>query len=183
MGSEDRSPTFWTAELGKALSRGVPPTTTIGVFWAGSIPYFSNLQPVDFLGKLDSHIANLPVDPLKGLISGHNKWDFEHSLSMRPEIIISNSRGPGSIAAGVSPLPRLITQKDLTGDYSFTNDFLVNQQVQMTYLICTDRFGPIILVRRDSSILNSSFCRDSTLKSMPWPARLVEKSTTITPDP
>jgi arabinofuranosyltransferase len=60
---------------------------TVGVFWAGAIPYFSERKAMDFLGKSDRYIAHLPPD-LSGKVSalgmkslpGHNKYDLNYSI-------------------------------------------------------------------------------------------------------
>ena len=62
---------------------------TIGVFWAGAIPYYSGRRAIDFLGKNDSYIASLPPD-LSGAVSwagissmpGHNKYDLQYSIGL-----------------------------------------------------------------------------------------------------
>ena len=59
----------------------------IGVFWAGTIPYYADRPAIDFLGKSDRYIANLPPD-LSGQMSwlgmnsvpGHNKYDLNYSI-------------------------------------------------------------------------------------------------------
>ncbi|MBC7879001.1 MAG: hypothetical protein H7Y59_17655 [Anaerolineales bacterium] len=60
---------------------------TIGVFWAGTIPYYADRVAIDFLGKSDPYIANLPPD-LSGemgwlgmnSVPGHNKYDLNYSI-------------------------------------------------------------------------------------------------------
>jgi len=60
---------------------------TIGVFWAGTLPYYVDRAAFDFLGKSDPYIANLPPD-LSGKIAwngmnsvpGHNKYDLNYSI-------------------------------------------------------------------------------------------------------
>jgi hypothetical protein len=60
---------------------------TIGVTWAGSIPYYTGKKAIDFLGKSDPVIASLPPD-LSGAVSwsgmlsapGHNKYDLDYSI-------------------------------------------------------------------------------------------------------
>jgi arabinofuranosyltransferase len=66
------------------------PGATVGVSWAGAIPYYSGLQAVDFFGKSDPRIAALPPD-LSGAVSwngmksvpGHNKYDLRYSIQER----------------------------------------------------------------------------------------------------
>ncbi len=61
--------------------------STVGVYWAGIIPYYSGRKAVDFLGKSDKYIARLQPD-LSGMVSwsgmysvpGHNKYDLNYSI-------------------------------------------------------------------------------------------------------
>ncbi len=70
-----------------ALEEVTTQDATVGVFWAGAIPYFTERNSLDFLGKSDRYIAHLPPD-LSGKISfngmksppGHNKYDLEYSI-------------------------------------------------------------------------------------------------------
>lgn len=63
---------------------------SIGVVWAGIIPYYTSRYAIDFLGKNDPYIASLPAD-VTGAVSwegmssvpGHNKYDLEHSIVER----------------------------------------------------------------------------------------------------
>jgi len=58
--------------------------------WAGTIPYYTGLYAVDFLGKSDPWIARLAPD-LSGAVSwggmssvpGHNKYDLTYSIGTR----------------------------------------------------------------------------------------------------
>ncbi len=62
---------------------------TIGVIWAGAIPYYIDNRVVDFLGKSDRYIANLPPR-VSGYWSrpGHNKYDLNYSIiHLRPTYI------------------------------------------------------------------------------------------------
>jgi arabinofuranosyltransferase len=66
------------------------PGASVGVTSAGTIPYYSDLLAIDFLGKSDSRIAALPPD-LSGAVSregmktlpGHNKYDLRYSIKGR----------------------------------------------------------------------------------------------------
>lgn len=71
--------------LGLELSRILEPKATIGVLYAGSIPYYAGTRAVDFLGKMDKYIARLPADPRRGFnglksVPGHNKYDLRYSI-------------------------------------------------------------------------------------------------------
>jgi hypothetical protein len=63
------------------------PDATLGVFSAGLMTYYTGRRSLDFLGKVDPYIANLPPD-LSGKIGwygmktvpGHNKYDLYYSI-------------------------------------------------------------------------------------------------------
>ena len=68
---------------------------SIGILWAGSIPYYTDRKAIDFLGKSDRYIANLPPD-LSGKVSwsgmksvpGHNKYDLNYSIkTLKPTYV------------------------------------------------------------------------------------------------
>lgn len=78
-----------------AINQLTTDNSTIGVFWAGSIPYYSGRKAIDFLGKSDRYIAQLPPD-ISGSVSwggmtsvpGHNKYDLNYSIkTMKPTFI------------------------------------------------------------------------------------------------
>ena len=69
------------------LSQITRSDASVGVIWAGSIPYYSGRRAIDFLGKCDRYVARLPPD-LSGKVSwrgmtsvpGHNKYDLDYSI-------------------------------------------------------------------------------------------------------
>ena len=64
---------------------------TIGVVWAGIIPYFANRRTIDLLGKNDATIAHEPMhlDPKGGFYPGHMKWDYDYSIgTLKPDVVI-----------------------------------------------------------------------------------------------
>ena len=70
-----------------ALNELTDENATVGVFWAGSLPYYVDRVAIDFLGKSDKYIANLPPDTsgqIAGFgmdsIPGHNKYDLNYSI-------------------------------------------------------------------------------------------------------
>ena len=68
---------------------------SIGVHWAGTLPYFSHRSAIDVLGKSDRHIAKLKVPRF---IPGHSKWDWDYIVNeRRPDIIVGHSRGLGAV--------------------------------------------------------------------------------------
>jgi hypothetical protein len=97
-----------------AVSEVTSREASVGVFWAGAIPYFSGLYAVDFLGKSDPYIAHLPPD-LSGAIGwagmssvpGHNKYDLYHSIVELAPTYVQNVE--------VMPVPNVQWgQQDLT---------------------------------------------------------------------
>ncbi|MDX1416425.1 MAG: hypothetical protein R3293_19655, partial [Candidatus Promineifilaceae bacterium] len=75
---------------------------TIGVFWAGSIPYYTGREAIDFLGKSDKYIASLSPD-LSGAagwggmlsVPGHNKYDLAYSIRELKPTYIQNASWAG----------------------------------------------------------------------------------------
>ncbi len=74
-------------EIAIAINELTDENATVGVFWAGSLPYYVDRVAIDFLGKSDKYIANLPPDTsgqIAGLgmdsIPGHNKHDLTYSI-------------------------------------------------------------------------------------------------------
>lgn len=75
---------------GLVLSKIGRRDATVGVVWAGTIPYYAGLKGVDFLGKADPYIASLPADVSGSVawcgmysVPGHNKYDLSYSLVAR----------------------------------------------------------------------------------------------------
>jgi arabinofuranosyltransferase len=69
------------------LSQLTTSDATVGVYWAGSIPYFTDRKSIDFLGKSDRYIAQLPPDVSGSVawsgmnsVPGHNKYDLNYSI-------------------------------------------------------------------------------------------------------
>ena len=70
-----------------ALNELTQNDASVGVYWAGSIPYYTDKYAIDFLGKSDKHIAELSSDPsvswngMNG-VPGHNKYDLNYSIKL-----------------------------------------------------------------------------------------------------
>ena len=72
---------------GLALDEILAPEATVGTFWLGALSYYSGRKAIDFLGKIDPHIAQLPQDTsgkcswlgMKSM-PGHNKYDLDYSI-------------------------------------------------------------------------------------------------------
>jgi arabinofuranosyltransferase len=79
------------ARLGLALRTHTSPEASLGVVWAGAVPYFAHRRSVDFLGKSDAHVARAPARP--PFVPGHNKWDYAYSVGAhRPDVIVQTWR-------------------------------------------------------------------------------------------
>ena len=77
------------------IEEKTPPSMSVGVHWAGTVPYFSRRPAIDVLGKCDRHIARLQVPRF---IPGHSKWDWDYVINeRRPDIIVGHSRGLGGV--------------------------------------------------------------------------------------
>jgi arabinofuranosyltransferase len=74
-------------------------SASVGLFWAGSIPYYSERYTIDFLGKSDPAIAGLKPD-LSGIVSwygmqsvpGHNKYNLHYSIVEKQPTYIQGTR-------------------------------------------------------------------------------------------
>jgi len=79
-------------QIGLLLRENTSPDASVAHFWAGAAPYFSERRGVDFLGKCDPVIARQKAHP--GLFRpGHNKYDFDHSLALEPDVVVSGLGG------------------------------------------------------------------------------------------
>jgi hypothetical protein len=66
------------------------PGASVGVIWAGTLPYYVDRYALDYLGKSDPYIAGLDAD-ISGdagwgamiSVPGHNKYDLEYSIVER----------------------------------------------------------------------------------------------------
>jgi arabinofuranosyltransferase len=88
-----------------ALNKLTSPEASIGVIWAGTLPYYTDRKGVDFLGKSDPYIAHLKPD-LSGAVSwagelsvpGHNKYDLNYSIEeLQPTYIQAFSWGDQTV--------------------------------------------------------------------------------------
>lgn len=78
-----------------SINRITDEDATIGVFFAGTMPYFTDRVAIDFLGKSDRYIATLnpvvtdtPDEMGMTSIPGHNKYDLNYSIGyLKPTFI------------------------------------------------------------------------------------------------
>ena len=97
-------------------------TASVGVFWAGIIPFYSERYAIDFLGRSDPEIANLPPD-LSGQVSwsgmnsvpGHNKYDLTASIiEKKPTYIQGAKWGGDDVTAWVNRYYVLVSHGGVT---------------------------------------------------------------------
>jgi arabinofuranosyltransferase len=78
------------AEKGLFLKELTTPQATIGAIWGGAIPYFSERDSIDFLGKSDPVIARGKNRAWKWekFYPGHNKYDYKYSIGvLKPDVV------------------------------------------------------------------------------------------------
>ena len=82
-------------QIANALKKITTPDARIGVVSAGAIPYFTDLEAIDFLGKNDPVIAHEPshgpsgIRSISGFRPGHMKWNYDYSIGeLKPDIIV-----------------------------------------------------------------------------------------------
>ncbi|AXK49652.1 hypothetical protein CRU87_09225 [Aliarcobacter trophiarum LMG 25534] len=77
---------IWRAKLGVHINKNTDKDVIVAVHATGQIPYYSDRNTLDLLGKSDSHIAKLP--PATKFRPGHNKWNYEYSIGkLQPDLI------------------------------------------------------------------------------------------------
>jgi len=104
-------------EIALTLDHEAPAGTAVADFWAGTVFYFADVRGIDLLGKTDPVIADQRPRS-DGMLPGHNKFDFEHSLSLRPDVVVANLAVP-------------VTEGELArrsvGPYAFTGLLFENE--------------------------------------------------------
>jgi hypothetical protein len=74
------------ARYGRYLRDRSDPSTSIGVYWGGLLPYFSERYAIDVLGKSDRHIARSTA---KAFRPGHSKSDWDYIVNQRkPDVFL-----------------------------------------------------------------------------------------------
>jgi len=110
-----RKPAFTLAENARMSNTGLlleklsTPEASVGVLWAGAIPYFSGRRGVDFLGRCDRHIAGVEPDVSGAtawggmkVLPGHNKYDLDYSIvKLSPTYVQASSWGRDDLGAFV----------------------------------------------------------------------------------
>jgi len=104
-----------------AISELTKSNATVGVIYAGAIPYYTGLYSVDFLGKSDKYIAKLQPD-LTGAVGwygmssvpGHNKYDLSYSImELKPTYIQRASWGTQDLSEWVENNYYTVTYKGI----------------------------------------------------------------------
>jgi arabinofuranosyltransferase len=73
---------------GLTIARHSRPESSVAVFAAGTLPYFSRRHTVDLLGKMDRHIARQPTRTVGWV--GHNKFDPDYSFGLAPDVVATH---------------------------------------------------------------------------------------------
>ena len=90
-----------------AINATTDPQSSTGVFWAGTLSYYSHCYAVDFLGKSDTYIAHLPpvANTTVSTLPGHNKFDLAYSiLTLQPDYVSGFKWGGQDITTEAQPL-------------------------------------------------------------------------------
>jgi arabinofuranosyltransferase len=93
-----------------AINNLTTENASVGVIWAGAVPYYTDRRGVDFLGKSDKYIARLAPDLTgdigwNGIINvpGHIKYDLYYSINkLKPTYIEEYRWGKQNLSFKVS---------------------------------------------------------------------------------
>ncbi len=73
--------------VGRCLAEHTSPDQSIATSIIGRIPYYSNLYTMDVFGLIDPYIARQHVPGMGTGAAGHEKSDWEYTLSRKPDFI------------------------------------------------------------------------------------------------
>jgi hypothetical protein len=87
--------TILNVDTALVLNQVLPPGSSIGVEWAGALPYYTDFRAIDFLGKTDRNVARMKPDrtgkvAFSGMhsVPGHNKYNLTYSIvELKPDYI------------------------------------------------------------------------------------------------
>jgi len=134
-----------------AIDALTQPDASVGVIWAGTLPYYVDRYAIDYLGKSDPYIAGLEADVSGssgwgGQISipGHNKYDLEYSIVKR----------------------RPTYSQAFSWGYATVRPYFVENYVRVEYHGVAGT--KTIFLLKDSPLVCWEACRDS-YKIIPWP--------------
>jgi hypothetical protein len=139
------------------------PDTSIGVFPAGTLPYFAERPSVDMLGKNDYVVARRAAFPGANR-PGHNKFDYEYSLNQhQPDLLMVLFPPSQIIEPGA--LDRLAS-----GDLAFGGQLYLNDTFQADYASNLAFIDTIpFFIRKDSGLqdqLMSEPCEPVTREAL-----------------
>jgi hypothetical protein len=82
-------------QIALALKKITRPQASVAVVSAGAIPYFSDRQAIDLLGKNDVRIAHSQahgagnIFDLERFRPGHMKWDYDYAFGqLKPDVVV-----------------------------------------------------------------------------------------------
>ena len=135
---------FKHIETAIALNEITTPDATIGVFYAGVLPYYLDRNAIDFLGKSDKYIANLKPDTSGSVawsgmtsVPGHNKYDLGYSIqTLRPTYVEQFYWGNQEVGGWAEDNYKRVKYNDI-GLYLLKDSPYVNWEKIKIYL---DRF-------------------------------------------
>jgi arabinofuranosyltransferase len=73
--------------VGRCLAEHTSPDQSIATSIIGRIPYYSNLYTMDVFGLIDPYIARQQAPGMGTGAAGHEKSDWEYTLSRKPDFI------------------------------------------------------------------------------------------------
>jgi len=71
--------------IGEWLGENLPDNSTIAVFAAGAIPYYSGLRTIDFSGLNDVYVSHQKINPSVMNAPGHERFALEYALDQKPD--------------------------------------------------------------------------------------------------
>jgi hypothetical protein len=134
-----------------AVTALTQPAASVGVIWAGTLPYYVDRYAVDYLGKSDAHIAALDADVSGSSgwgyqisVPGHNKYDLDYSIVQR----------------------RPTYSQAFAWGYATVRPYFVKNYVRVEY------HGPAgtktVFLLKDSPLVCWETCQDD-FRIIPWP--------------
>jgi hypothetical protein len=154
-----RAPSAENIRLGLLLKEICQKDAVIADFWAGALPYYSELETIDMLGKSDYHIAHRSaIRP--GALPGHDKFDFNYVLRKNPDVILS--RYDLYFAGSAKVMKKTKSSNDPAGVFLLENP-LFKQHFRPVESILSKRWRGIF-VRIDSNKIDLSRLEQIELK-------------------
>jgi hypothetical protein len=102
---------LFNVNIAVAINEITDKDATVGVAWAGAIPYYSGRHAIDFHGKCDRYIASLKPDLRLKHHPGHNKYDLNYSIKFLKPTYVQTSK------IGMDDLTHWVDQQYITVNY------------------------------------------------------------------